>query len=263
MANTLDWLSDNLVELRGPVNIATDAALATILSTSSATVKLFDTELDCRLSDGETFLTEDAEAGASSIFVAVPTGYRTGTEILIDLDSGRQDAQIPTTVNFVTGEFTLTGTLISAASKYKKVRITTYDAGSTNIHIDDISGWEAGMTIEISLGDGTFVERTLSGMKHEISCTAMNGQSLGVDTQPGAVLKRKLGADISMADFGTFPTSDPVPGDPTWGFRGTINSDHADLALGMRVRAEITAVDTGPTPDLNLFRKVVGTIINQ
>jgi len=45
--------------------------------------------------------------------------------------------------------------------------------------------------------------------------------------------------------------------------RAVIDHDHADLALGMRVRGEITLIDSAPTPALNLTRKVVGTLTNE
>jgi hypothetical protein len=62
-----------------------------------------------------------------------------------------------------------------------------------------------------------------------------------------------------MGNFGTFPTSDPTPGDPTWGFRGTIDHNHAEVQLGMRIRAEIIYEDG----NVNIRRKAVGTVVNQ
>ena len=44
---------------------------------------------------------------------------------------------------------------------------------------------------------------------------------------------------LSMTSFGSFPPSNAVGGDPTWGFRGVVSSTHPDLALGQDVRAEV------------------------
>jgi hypothetical protein len=118
------------------------------------------------------------------------------------------------------------------------------------------------MNMEIIMSDGTAVERTV-GLIDRSNGFLILSDTLSVDTLPGDVVKRRLGVtaadDIEMLAFGTFPASDPIPGDETWGFRGTVLHDHPEIQLGMRVRAEITLVD-GET---NIFRKAVGTVINE
>lgn len=50
----------------------------------------------------------------------------------------------------------------------------------------------------------------------------------------------KLGADVAMAAYGS-----PVVGTYDWGFRGTVESDHAGLKPGLPVRIEITLDNSG------------------
>ena len=52
-------------------------------------------------------------------------------------------------------------------------------------------------------------------------------------------MRVKLGSDITMTSFGSFPTSSPVAGDTAWGFRGTITDTIGALKSGMKVRIEI------------------------
>jgi hypothetical protein len=125
--------------------------------------------------------------------------------------------------------------------------------------LDNFDEWEDGMAIEISLDDGTAFDGTVEEINPDAGYLKLKNDVIPSAVSAGAVVKRKIGADVSMAAFGTFPTSDPVPGDPTWGFRGTIDHDHAELALGMRLRAEITYEDGGT----NIRRKAIGTVINQ
>lgn len=268
MANKFDYLSDNRVELRGPVNQSTGLPITE--GTTTATARLYDASLDCRLAAYHTPLTADAVAGATSVFVKDNAPIFSGSIILIDLDNGQQDRVTVNSVTAGTGEIDITGfTLDSAASEGRLVTIVQYDDTSNVVSIDDFTGWEDGMNMEITLGDGTVDEFIVSLIDSDSGYLTL-ATTLTVATNAGAVVKRRLGSDaggdnITMAAYGTFPTAvgDTIVGDETWGFRGTVPHDHPDIQLGMRVRAEITAVDTTPTPDLNLFRKVVATVINE
>jgi hypothetical protein len=260
----IDYLSDNLIELQGPVNMATGLPVSTIATTSSVTAKLYDTSLDGRLFQYASPLIEDAAAAATSVFILDTAPVAVGSTVLIQMDNGQEDEQVVTDVDAGTGEVTFGGgTLTAAASEGKRLTITTYHADSTVIAIDDFRGWSTGMNMEITAGDGSLVERTVSLIDKDSGYLTISS-SLGVDTAHGALIKRKLGADLTgFVDYGTFPTSDPVIGDPEWGMRDVIEYNHADIEPGMRVRGEITLIDTTPTPDLNLTRKVVATVINE
>ena len=258
---TLDYLSDNLIELRGPVNVATNAAFPTLATTSSCAAKLYDTALDARLAKFGVPMTADAEAGATSVFVNDTAPIFIGSVILIDMNNGQEDRETVTAVDSGTGEVTFSGgSLSDNAFEGNMVTLITYDSTSTVISIDNFGQWEDGMNMEITLDDGTQGEFIVSLIDPDSGYLTLNAV-LGVDTQHGALIKRKIGADIGgFADFGSFPASDPVPGDRTWGFRSTIASDHADIQLGMRIRGEITADDGS---GLNITRKVIAAVIKE
>jgi hypothetical protein len=257
MSGRLDYLSDNLIELQGPVDMANDAAVGDTPS-PGVSAKLYDCAMDARLSKYRTILLEDAAAGATEIYVADLSPITAGATILIEMDNGQKDAAQVQSVG-ASGLVTITGYPIAvAAAAGRQVEIVTYDSTTTIIGIDNFSQWEDGMNMEITLNDGTTVESEVSLIDRDAGY--MKFGALGVDASAGNLVKRKIGADISnFADFGTFPTSDPVVGDSAWGFRGTIASDHAEIQLGMRIRGEIL-YDDGT---LTLTRKVIATVINE
>jgi hypothetical protein len=149
------------------------------------------------------------------------------------------------------------------------VKIHTYGQGSGFVGLDNAEGWETDMIMEITASDNTVEEFTIGWVDIPGSNVWLGGggpNTLNVTSLAGALVKRRLGPpsdNISLTSFGTFPTSDPIVGDPTWGYRGTIPHDHPDLQPGMRVRGEITLLDASVSPTLRLFRKAVSTIINK
>jgi hypothetical protein len=127
------------------------------------------------------------------------------------------------------------------------------------ISVDDYSGWEEGMTIALETA-GADQEKTVVDVFADEGYIQLD-TTIDNFTYPDRRVARKIGNDVgAFAAFGTpFPTSDPVVGDPTWGFRATIDHNHAEIRLGMRLRAEIIMTD----PPLNLKRKVVATVTNE
>lgn len=253
---SFDYLSDNLIELRGPVNITTDLA---INEGAVVSAKLYDTLVDTRLGAYETVLTEDSAFQADSVIVRDAAPLSTGTIILLELDDG---STLRTTIINLSGTDNTTVQLLSLldapSSTGNKFSVEIWDSTSTIISIDNFQGWESNMNMEISLDDTTLIERTISLVNPDSGYLSLSG-SPGFDVSSGNIVKRKIGADITMSNFGTFPNVDPVAGDPEWGFRGIINHDHSDIQLGMRLRGEITLVDGS----LNLTRKALATVINQ
>jgi hypothetical protein len=205
-------------------------------------------------------LTADAAAAAETVFVRDNAPITVGALILIDLDNGQQEQTTVTSTVGSTGEVAISGQpLPSAASEGNLLTVITYHDSTLVVGIDNFGQWEDGMNMEITLGNGNRVEFEVSFLDPDSGYLTLSS-SLSSDTPAGALVKRKIGpAEIALTAFGTFPTSDPVIGDPEWGFRGTIAHNASDLALGMRVRGEITAVDGA----LNLTRKAVATVINQ
>jgi len=261
MTGVLDWLSDNLIELQGPVDVANDAAMSTIATTATCEAKLYDTAYDGRIAAFTTILSADALAAATTIYVADALPATVGSTIRVYVDDGTPNELTVLTVNTVTGEITFASGLTDDAASGNKVTVVTY-GGATSVRfpVDNLGVWTGGENMEITLDDGTTAEKTVSAYFDPDDGYVRVTAFVGSDFSAGNIIKRKIGADITnFADFGTFPSSDPVAGDPTWGYRGTIAHDHADLALGMRVRAEITAVDG----TLNLTRKAIATVINR
>lgn len=265
---TLDYLSDNLVELRGPVNVMTGLPVTEAIDTCVA--KLYDCALDGRVAKFRTTLTADAAINDNSIFVSDITPINVGTEFLVQLDDSYEFREDVTAINGATGQVTWTGAgLPIAASSGNLVTVIKYGPSLSDLPVDNIGLWEPGMNLEATEDSGSPKEEIMVLVDSEAGYMRGNSSINGVADylSAGNLVKRRLGTvsdNITLVAFGTFPTTvaTTVAGDPTWGFRGTIPYDHPDLQLGMRVRAEITLVDTVPTPDLNMTRKAVATIIN-
>jgi hypothetical protein len=256
---TLDWQSDNLVVMAGPV-VAETGLPPSETPDGGVSAKLYDTSLDCRLSEYTSDLAIDYVDPETSVFVLDSGAFSASGVVLIRLDDGTWVEQTLNLRSVATGELGWAGPLglPGPASKGNPVRVKTYASVTETIGIDDFSQWDDGMNMEIKRDDGTYIERTVSAILPDAGYLTLD-DDLDGDSSPGNIVKRKIGADVTMVAFGTFPTSDPTPGDPEWGFRGTIDHDHAELQPGMRIRAEITYEDGS----VNIRRKVVGTVINR
>jgi hypothetical protein len=255
--NTIDWQSDNLVAMAGPV-IAETGLPPSEDPSGGVSAKLYDTNLDCRIAAFETTLAQDYVTGSNTFYVIDSLPIIVGNVLLMDTDDHKKTQFTVTLVDPVTHEITVSASSQSSASADNTVSCILYALDQNQIPLDNFNEWEDGMAIEISLDDGTVFDGTVEKINPDAGYLKLKNDVIPSAVSAGAVVKRKIGADVSMAAFGTFPTSDPVPGDPTWGFRGTIDHDHAELALGMRLRAEITYVDGGT----NIRRKAIGTVIN-
>lgn len=254
---TLEFNTDNLFELRGPVDIATNAAFGVA---SGSITKIYDTALDCLVGFYTTVTTADALSAATSIFVQDRTPFFVGDTIGIAQDDGTEIRAVITSLPGSEGEIVFTGEPLTADSvKGSNVRRLELDSTSTFITVDNWDGWENNMQIQITEPDEPEIERTISFIDRN-SGYATISSSLGVRVVVGALAKRKIGPSVTMTAFGVFPTSNPVIGDPAWGFRGVIIYDHPEIRLGMRVRAEIHIVDSISTTAMT--RKAVATYIN-
>lgn len=254
---TMGFLSDNLLELRGPVDIATNAAFG---SGSGIAGKLYDTALDTRVGTYTTVTTADAIEGATSIFVQDRTPLVVSDGLAISLDDGTEQAVGITVLPGSEGEVTFIFALDAPVAKGATVKRTSlFNAAGLFITLENWDGWENGMTLEITADDHTQIDRTINLIDRDSGYATLSSVVLD-PTSPGNEVKRKIGAIITMSSFGVFPTSDPVIGDPAWGFRGTISYLHAEIELGMRIRAEIRIVDA--TSGTNFAKKAVSTVIN-
>jgi hypothetical protein len=250
---TIDWQSDNLITMAGPV-MATTGLPPSETPSGGVSAKLFDTALDCRLSASPTKLSEEHTTGA--VFTVDSVAFmKPGGLVTIDLGDGRFFEKEILSVS--QPDVTMTTDLNTVVPAGNIMKIETYGIGISFLGLDNAESWETNMVMSVVMDDGTTEDFTINAADQNNSLVFLSGSTTAL-VSPGAIAKRKIGPDVTMTAFGTFPTSNPTPGDPTWGFRGTINHDHADLALGLRLRAEITFED-GTT---NIRRKVIGTVIN-
>jgi hypothetical protein len=255
---TLDWQSDNLVVMAGPVVAETGLPAAEDPS-GGVLAKLYDTNMDCRIDAFETTLTQDYVTGTTAIFIKNPVPITVDNVILMDTDDGKQVRSTVVLVDPITGELEVSETTQSSASSGNTVTCILYALDQFQMPLDNFDQWGDGMAIEISLDDGTVFDGTVEQINPDAGYLKLDDDTIPSSVSAGAIVKRKIGADVTMVAFGTFPTSNPTPGDPEWGFRGTIDHDHADIQLGMRLRAEITYEDGS----VNIRRKVIGTVINR
>lgn len=253
---TLDYLSDNLIELRGPVDIANDAAI----DAATVSAKLYDTALDTTVGAYTTVLTADALSAAGTIFVQDRTPFAVLDAIGVQRDDGTEQVVVVSVLPGSAGEITIVPVLTEASAKGSTVKMIALGPNADFITLADWSEWQNFYTMEITRGSASVtvstVEQVLSLINRDAGYAVIVPGALG-DTAVGNPIKRKIGADITMTAFGSFPTSNPVVGDPTWGYRGTIDHDHSEIALGMRIRGEITLTKG----TLNLSRKAIATVI--
>jgi hypothetical protein len=268
MANVIDFKSDNLIELLGPVDRTT--GLPVPKGTTVVNVKLFDSNKDTYVTALETTLSEDEAAAESTLSVQSTVGFFPLDFIRIDLDDGtvREDAILSLTAD----SFLISGGLDSAAAKGSVIRRYTLLTNTTHISVKDTSGWSLGDRCSVSL-DATstsfHVEKVIQVFDDFLvldsalasNCSTGNSVACSIET----------GANIALLGFGTFPTTvaTTVEGDPAWGFRGTLPSTSFDiftgeagnlgLQLGQRVRIEYTmTLIAGPI----MFRNAIATVVN-
>jgi len=256
--NILYYRSDNLIELRGPVNAATDAAID---SGATVTALLYNADKDAIFNGYTTKTTVDAAASDVAITVQDSTPFAVGEPCKIRMDNG---------VDHYFGIISLPGSDVlgfaaqglayaaSAGALVTRLGLTTSLSGSTHLSISDWSGWEENDAYEIESSAKVITTGTLSQINRDRNYALMSTAPLGTAALGALVKCPIITTPITLASYGTFPTSNPVAGDPTWGFRGTIDHNQIGLYPGMRVRAEITAVDG----TLNLERKVISRVVN-
>lgn len=253
---TLDYLSDNLIELRGPVDIATNTAFG---NGSTVTGKLYDTALDTTIVKYVTPTTADIASGGTTMFVQDATPFFPFDVIRVLQDDGNE-LYLAILVLPGSNQIDFAPALSAPLTEGAIVSRIQIAGTSDYVTVGNWAPWDITFNMEVSLNNGTTQERLVLEINRDVGFCLLDG-TIGGESVAGNAVKRKLGVNIAMSSFGTFPTSDPVVGDPAWGFRGVIQSDHAGLQLGMRIRGEITAVDA--TSGTDLTRKAVSTVINK
>jgi hypothetical protein len=215
--------------------------------------------LDTNVSEFEVLVAEDWESGALGLELTLESVGMSRPDSVIEVELDKGNFTPRTVVSVLGNTLTLDEGFISPVSKGNRTKQTVYPVQLGFMGVDDLQEWEIGMTMEITRADGTLQLFTVHTIDRNGKWVNWNPEQIGSPINAGGIIKRKIGPDVTMVAFGTFPTSNPTPGDPEWGFRGTIDHDHAELALGMRIRAEITYEDGS----VNIRRKVIGTVINR
>jgi hypothetical protein len=259
----LNYQSDNVITLAGPVNLNLDEA-AGVSPTPTVTARLYHERKEVRTAEFVTRLTLDEASSSTLINVpkTTPTAFEAADTVVIDLDDGSVHETTIVSVSTVDAGYdiiTLTAGIPTAAAAGSTLRLTKKGATSLILVIQSPGGpitLEKGDAIEIDLDSGSVglsvdQVRTITAVEDADNVTAtvaLNQAAFECITLSGATssavsagrrVRRKLGADVVMTAFGTFPTANPVLGDTSWGFRGTIEDTHADLEVGMSVRIEV------------------------
>lgn len=254
--NTIFYLADNLIQLNGPVDSSSGAAV-----TDSGTVKarLYDENKETRT---EALVTRAVSSGVSSsdfvlapLFSPEPTGNGDVARAYLDDGSVKEGAIIK---NVDTGyqKLIFGSTLGAGVSAGNRVEIRTTATSATLIVIPRNTSLQIGDTIDFSATPSTH-QRTITQIQrlvatedaeNVLATPSANHAEYDVVTldsatasalPAGSPIRVYLGADITLTSFGTFPTSSPVAGDTSWGYRGTIADDHVGLKPGQKVRVEI------------------------
>ena len=265
MSNIL-FLSDNLISLNGPVDRSTLAAVSS--SPTSCVARLYDESKETRVARFVTRLT--SAVAASDTTIDVPTirngTYRTIQEVNetaeIMYDDGVKRSTTLSGVSVLDGfDRVTTASLPQAAAVGNRVEVVTYPVGVQMIPVEADPKIVDGDSVELSMDDGTLevgtatavvsatitedatdtdalLRSTHSAIGHDQIWTVRTTATTAA-VSAGARVRVKLGADVAMTSFGSFPTSNPVAGDTSWGFRGIVPDTNSGLKSGMKVRIEI------------------------
>lgn len=257
------YQSDNTIALSGPVNADLDAAVA-LSPPPTVTASLYHERKEVRTVEFVTRLTLDEPSTVTVIALpkTTPAVFEAADTLAIDQDNGTVHETTIVSVNVGNAGFdevTITAGLTAAASAGSTVRLTKKGGTSVILVIQSPGGpiaLEKGDTVVVDrdIGAATFAVnqvRTITSVEDAANVTATVARNqatfecielsaaLSGAVSSGRSVRRKLGTDITMASFGTFPTSNPLLGDSSWGFRGLITDAHVGLEIGMTVRIEV------------------------
>ena len=135
----IDYRSDNVLELRGPVDRTTGLAV----DAATVTALLFNLTKDTNIKPLVTRLSEDAIATQTAISVEAILGFTDTDFVHVGLDDGTVHA---TTINGVpaSGVITLAAGLPSAAAKGSELRRYRLNTLTKHISVHDANSWNIG-----------------------------------------------------------------------------------------------------------------------
>ena len=271
--NKLRINSDNFISLSGPVR--NDNGEAVSNSPTSVTARIYDERKENRIAPYKTRLSLEADSSsATEYFVPKtdPVVFLIGDKIrfisplgVVSTEAGNTVASV-NTANAGYNGLNFSGALsIGTLAAGSKVELRTYVTASTVLALASPARFSPGDTLEIVGDDGVRFERDVGYVRRvaetedtaNVLATAASSPdantvvSLSSATDravsSGNRVRCKLGADVSMSAFGTFPAAadNPVAGDTSWGFRGQITDTHTGLVVGQDVRIEIEHIGDG------------------
>lgn len=262
--DSIDYRSDNVLELRGPVDTTTGLAV------SSATVDalLYDISKDTFTVDLVSRINVDEEAAQTVLSVGNTIGFTNADLVEVDLDDGTVFRGVVSGTPTDT-EITLSAGITSAASKGNQIRRYSVSTNTTYISVNDTSHWKIGDVCVISSDvSGTYSTSTVSQVLDKF---LVIDSSVDAQTKSGCQVSSRLLAStpISCASYGVHPTTvaTTTEGDPAWGYRGDLPDDDFDgytagsnigLRLGHRVRTEFKLTKGGDV----LTRNNIATVVN-
>ena len=243
----LIYRATSLCEFTGPVDKRepTPVAFQRIDAGTTGTCRLHNTANDALTVDLVARIASNAAASATTLTVDDNDGlgFADGDKVEVELDSGLKHATTVTTGGS-TSTVVLTAGIATAASANKYIRRVRMGTVGGYIAVDNLGAWKIDDELILIMDSYVRWKATVDQVIAGLRCKLIR-----IDTAPssdvgsGQEVKIQVGADIGMLDFGTFPSSSPVVGDPEWGYRALIAEDHGGLSPGMHVRAEMEADD--------------------
>ncbi len=246
----IDYRSDNVLELRGPVDRTTGLAV----SGAAVTAFLYNVVKDTNIIELVTRLSEDEDTPETAISVEGILGFTDTDFVHVELDDGTVHA---TTINGVPASdvITLTVALPSAASKGNEIRRYRLNTLCKHISVHDATPWEIGDVCVIPTDTNGTVSTAVVDQVLKLDNILVIDSALAAATLVGKEVKARLlsSTAIPCASYGAFPTdaASTVLGDPAWGYRGPLPDTDFDgydpgvdigLKLGDRVRTEFNLV---------------------
>ena len=117
-------------------------------------------------------------------------------------------------------------------------------SGQTVWSVSNAGQFLVGDIVELDQDDGTIVSGILTGVSASAG-TITSDTATTAAAAAGSGIRVRLGPQITMSEFGTGRTDELS----TWGFRGTLPSDHAGLVVGLDVDVEVVFAGTGVVGD--------------
>lgn len=260
MAKQIVHLSDNMISFNGPVNTSAGATVSE--TPTSVKCYIYDEHKETRTCEFVTRLSTFSSVSDVGITVPKfdPQPFEVGDTVVLTQDDGSLHTTTVASIGTGDPKFdTITvnnGTAVAAAAGSKFV-LKTKVLGMTKMVVPVGVKLEVGDAVEILQDDLSDHPTTVSQVQKIVALedagsgtatTALNQDTFMCVTLGGATtdavtansrMRRPVGSVIDLIKFGTFPTSNPIPGDSSWGFRAVIPDTHPDLVVGMTVRIEV------------------------